>query len=249
MIAMPPVSGVIDRRFLINYRVDPDVLQALLPLRFRPHLVSDVGVAGICVLRLRHVRPQGLPGALGIATDNAAHRIAVEWDTPEGVRRGVYIVRRDTSSRTTVQLGGRLFPGVHARADFTFDERPEQFRLAFTSRRDDTSVAMSARLDSAVPNGSLFSSVDAASSFFQDSPVGWSPRHDSSSIESLELSCATWKVEPLQVEYLTSSFYDDHARFPEGSATFDSAFVMRGIASTWRAAGSMTSSNVVDASR
>ncbi len=36
---LPVVQGVIDRRILANFRVDPDVLKKALPAPFRPKLV------------------------------------------------------------------------------------------------------------------------------------------------------------------------------------------------------------------
>src|SRR4051812_10887646 len=76
---IPVIRGVIDRRILVNYRVDPDVLARLLPSPFRPKLVKGVGMAGVCLIRLKHIRPRFLPAFLGISSENAAHRIAVEW--------------------------------------------------------------------------------------------------------------------------------------------------------------------------
>ena len=56
------------------------------------------GMAGICLIRLRHIRPRVLPWWMGISSENAAHRIAVQWESEGQVREGVYVVRRDTSS-------------------------------------------------------------------------------------------------------------------------------------------------------
>src|SRR4051812_5910246 len=116
---IPVIQGVIERRMLVNYRVRPDALRAILPPPFRPKLVNDDwGMAGICLIRLAQIRPRGMPQILGMTSENAAHRIAVEWDTDEGVSEGVYIVRRDSSSRFNALAGGRLFPGVHHHAEF-----------------------------------------------------------------------------------------------------------------------------------
>src|SRR4051812_12690190 len=106
---IPVIRGVIDRRILVNYRVAPQVLAKFLPVPFRPKLIQGVGMAGVCLIRLKHIRPRSFPLPLGLSSENAAHRIAVEW---EG-REGVYIPRRDTSSRINAAVGGRLFPGVH----------------------------------------------------------------------------------------------------------------------------------------
>ena len=107
---MPKLVGEIERRLLVNYRVDPEVLAKLLPAPFRVQLVNGVGVAGICLIRLGGMRPSGLPGWVGRGSENAAHRIAVEWDDHGTRRTGVWIPDRRTSSRLTVALGGRAFP-------------------------------------------------------------------------------------------------------------------------------------------
>jgi hypothetical protein len=77
---IPVIRGVIDRRILVNYRVDPNVLARLLPAPFRPKVVHGVGLVGICLIRLKKVRPTFLPSWLGISSENAAHRVAVEWE-------------------------------------------------------------------------------------------------------------------------------------------------------------------------
>src|SRR5205823_3139369 len=87
---IPALRGVIDRRILVNYRVNPDVLQAVLPPPFHPKLVRGVAVAGICLIRLRGIRPAFVPSWLGISSENAAHRMAVEWQDANGqLREGV----------------------------------------------------------------------------------------------------------------------------------------------------------------
>src|SRR3984893_10338567 len=96
---IPVVQGLIDRRILVNFRVDPDVLTRMLPKPFRPKLVRGAGMAGVCLIRLKHIRPRFLPSFVGIGSENAAHRIAVEWDENGQYREGVFIPRRDTSSR------------------------------------------------------------------------------------------------------------------------------------------------------
>src|SRR5262245_37618023 len=115
---IPVIRGVIDRRILVNYHVDPDVLSPLLPPPFRPKVVHGFGMVGICLIRLKKVRPTFLPSWFGISSENAAHRTAVEWDENGALRGGVYVRRRDTDSRLNAWAGGRLFPGVHHHARF-----------------------------------------------------------------------------------------------------------------------------------
>ena len=106
---IPVVRGVIDRRILVNYHVDPNVLATLLPAPFRPKVIHGVGMVGICLIRLKAVRPASFPSWLGISSENAAHRTAVEWDDHGEVREGVYVRRRDTNSWLNALAGGRVF--------------------------------------------------------------------------------------------------------------------------------------------
>jgi hypothetical protein len=80
---LPVIQGVIRRRLLVNFRVDPRVMQAQLPTRFRPKLHGAHAIAGICLIRLEAIRPRLVPKFLGLASENAAHRIAVRWRVVE----------------------------------------------------------------------------------------------------------------------------------------------------------------------
>jgi hypothetical protein len=70
--------------------------------------------------------------------------------------------------------------------------------------------------------------------------LGWSSRVKENTFDGLELSCDQWRMEPLEVEKVESSFFDNPNFFPAGSAAFDSAFLMRGIAHQWHARGQLT---------
>src|ERR1051325_9010231 len=140
---IPIIRGVIDRRILVNFRVDADVLVRQLPAPFRPKIVQGKGMAGVCLIRLKNIRPRFLPSYFGISSENAAHRIAVEWDQDGETKEGVFIPRRDTSSRLNTLVGGRLFPGVHHHARFTVHETAERFDIAL--RSDDDGMQLSLR--------------------------------------------------------------------------------------------------------
>jgi hypothetical protein len=227
--------GMIERRLLVNYRVEAEALAHVVPPPFRPQLVGGVGVAGICMIRLGHLRPFRMPRGIGVTTENAAHRVAVEWDGPDGVCRGVYIPRRDTASRVTVLLGGRVFPGEHHRAQFQVREREGRYEVAFTSADGSTHVGVIAQLAAGLPAGSVFASLEEASAFFESAPLGYSATRLPDCFEGLELTCSTWSVAPLLIERAESSFFEDRSLFPAGAVEFDSALVMRDIPVTWRA--------------
>ncbi len=227
---LPIIRGNIDRRILINYQVEQEVLAQYLPKPFRPKLVNGKGIAGICLIRLKEIRPKGLPRKIGISSENGAHRIAVEWTEDGVVKEGVYIPRRDTSSRLNALAGGLVFPGIHHLAKFTVSENGPDYEVSFVSD-DQTSLAIKASETSTWNKASVFDNLDCVSDFFEKGAIGYSP--DQNGFEGLELRAHRWKVSLLKVEKVESSFFDDRTIFPKGSVKFDNALLMRDIEHEW----------------
>lgn len=234
---IPVVRGVIERRILVNYRVEPQVLAPLLPAPFRPKIVQGYGMVGICLIRLRGLRPaflaRVLPEWAGISSENAAHRTAVEWDDDGVVREGVYVRRRDTNSRFNTLVGGRIFPGVHHHANFTVKETGDLYSVALRSDDGDTSMTVRGRRAKQLPMTSIFPSLAEASAFFQAGSLGYSENVAGTHFQGLELQCRNWEVEPLEVDEVRSSFFEDESLFPRGSIEFDCALLMRNIEHEW----------------
>jgi hypothetical protein len=223
-----------ERRLLVNYRVDPEFLASLLPAPFRPVLVGGYGVAGICLIRLAGIRPAGVPAWAGLTSENAAHRVAVCWDSKDGPVTGVYVPRRDTSARMAALAGGRLFPGWQHLARFRADEHLGRFRVQADSRDGVVRILVAGHLTDYLPSGSIFADLDSASRFFRCAPVGYAATPTEGRFDGVELETAGWGLRPLHLEEVSSSFFDDPARFPPGTAVADSAFLMGGLATTWR---------------
>ena len=230
----PVVHATIERRILVNYRVDVDVLASLLPPPFRPAPVGGVGIAGICLIRLGNIRFSGLPAVVGLTAENAAHRVAVEWDELQGPVRGVYIPRRDTSSRLVALLGGRVFPGWHHLAHFDVEEEDGAYRVKLRSRDGKVSARVSARRAGAPMAGSVFATVGQASSFFRTAPQGYAVTPTKGVFDGVELETCGWGIQPMCVEDAQSSFFEDSSHFPAGTAELDSAFLMEKIDTAWR---------------
>jgi len=229
------LEATMQRRVLVNYRVHPATLTSLLPKPFRPCLVDGYGIAGICLIRLGGIRPAGVPSALGLTSENAAHRVAVEWDTPSGPTTGVFIPRRDTSSRLGALLGGRMFPGWQHRASFRVEEGGGSYRIEVSSDDGAVEVAVGAHRSDEVMRDSVFRNIDEASWFFRCAPLGYAATPTDGVFDGVALTTEEWAIEPLQLDEVRSSFFDDRDRFAAGTAVPDSAFLMADIDTTWRA--------------
>lgn len=235
---VPVIRGVIDRRILVNYRIDPLILAQILPPPFEPKLVNGFGIAGICLIRLKEIRPKYFPGFFGLSSENAAHRIAVQWRTNGLLREGVYIPRRDTSSTLNTVIGGRLFPGIHHHANFDIDEQGPYYHVVISSNDNDLSLEVKAEIAQSLPESSIFNSIKEASEFFEAGSLGYSPAR-ADEFDGLELRTFNWKVAPLSVSYVHSSFFEDGESFPKGSTEFDCALLMTDIEHEWHARDSI----------
>ncbi|MEM6719630.1 MAG: DUF2071 domain-containing protein [Bacteroidota bacterium] len=227
---IPKIQGIIDRRILINYTVDKEVLEKYLPAPFTPKLVNGKGIAGICLIRLKEIRPKGFPKQIGIASENGAHRIAVEWNDNGVQREGVYIPRRDTSSKLNALAGGTIFPGIHHLAEFSVAEADGNYQVSFISE-DETTLAIEAKETDQWNDESVFDDIACVSEFFENGAVGYSP--DKNAFEGLELRAYNWKVSLLEVASVRSSFFEDETIFPKGSVKFDNALLMKDIEHEW----------------
>lgn len=228
------MSSVVERRLLVNYRIDPEVAASLVPPPMRPQLVGDRAVAGICLIRLGQFRPSGLPGWVGMRTENAAHRISVEWEGPQGLSTGVYIPRRDSGSAINVLAGGRLFPGEHSLARFDVRETTQDLHVAFTSQDKMVSVSVDVQTAERFQGSELFADLAQASDFFRRGAAGFSATRSGRCLDGLELQTDAWQVEPVDIHSVRSTVFDDQDRFPPGSAVLDCALLMREVPVTWR---------------
>ena len=234
---LPVIQGVIRRRILVNFRIDPVIMQTQLPSRFRPKLHRGHSIAGICLIRLESVRPRFVPSLLGLSSENAAHRVAVRWLAEDSEKEGVFIPRRDTGSAMNHFAGGRLFPGEHHRARFSVREASDGIDLSMQSDDREVSVRVRGRLHGGgLPSSSCFSSLAEASAFFEPGSVGYSVTSDAGRLDGIELRTQGWSVEPLQVEEVHTTYFSDEMRFPRGSVAFDCALVMRNLGHEWHSA-------------
>jgi hypothetical protein len=231
---LPVIQGIIRRRILANFRVDPEIMQREIPSRFRPKLQNGLAVAGICLIRLEHIRPKSMPEIIGLNSENAAHRVAVVWDEDDEAREGVFISRRDTDSKINHLLGGRIFPGEHHQASFSVTESEAAISLAMKSDDARVRVEIAGMIAPDLPESSVFSSLAEASSFFEGGSVGYSVTTDPDRLDGLKLQTSHWRVEPLDVSSVYSSYFSAQSRFPKGTIEFDHALIMRNVEHQWR---------------
>ena len=233
---LPTLQGIIHRRILANFRVDPEIMQKQLPSRFRPKLHKGFAIAGICLIRLENMRPKLTPKFLGLNSENAAHRAAVQWEENGKTLEGVYIARRDTGSALNSLVGGKIFPGEQNHANFEVSESNDNIELAMQSDDHKIAVKIAGAIAQELPVDSIFSSVAESSQYFEGGALGYSVTNDPHRLDGLSLATKEWRVTPLHVSNIFSSYFFNETKFPTGSITFDHALIMRNVAHEWHAA-------------
>lgn len=237
---LPVIQGLIRRRLLVNFRVDAEVMRRFLPPPFRPKLHCGYAIAGICLIRLEEIRPAGLPRFCGLSSENAAHRIAVNWDDPSREsRKGVFIPRRDTASWLNHLAGGRIFPGEHQLAEFSVIDDGSRVAMSIRARDGRMAIKIRAVESASLPESSCFKSLAESSQFFEGGSVGYSVTRGGSRLDGIRLQTDAWEVRPLTVEHVESSFFADESAFPSGSVNFDHALIMRNIPHQWHSEAEM----------
>ncbi|MEZ0370951.1 MAG: DUF2071 domain-containing protein [Candidatus Sericytochromatia bacterium] len=234
---IPALKGLIRRRLLVNFRAEPEVIAPILPKPFRPKLQAGQAIVGVCLIRLEQIRPAALPLAWGIFSENAAHRIAVEWEDEAGLtQQGVFIPRRDTNSWMNHLAGGRLFPGQHHLAAFRVHQQEDAIDFAMQSHDHQVEVRLAGKVSQNLPASSCFADLDEASAFFAGGCLGYSLRHDSPRLDGLWLRTQEWRVDALELEHVFASWYQRSKDFPRDSIHYDHTLLMRNIRHEWHAA-------------
>jgi hypothetical protein len=235
-VRSPVVQGVIGLRAVVVYRLDPSVVLDLMPAPFEAKVLNGFAVGAISLSRLTEVRPQGLPAWLGASGEHATHCFAAKWADERRPAVGLFVQRRHTSSRLTAVIGDRLFPGVRERARFTVEDDSRKVHLGLSSGDGSTRVDVAVEVTDELIGSELFGSSDEASQLLRRGAVDYSLRRKGGLLDGLEMRTQTWRIEPTRIDHARSSYFDDLAAFPAGTAAVDSAFVMRDITADWRAA-------------
>lgn len=111
-----------ERRILVNYRVDLGKLDTALPGPFRGREVGETGkgIGTVCLTRVKNARPKFAPERAGLSVRSVTHRIPAEIEG-EG-RFCAYVPLRGVSSRLCATLGSHALPAELRCAEFRTEQ-------------------------------------------------------------------------------------------------------------------------------
>ena len=234
------ITGKIERRILINYRVAPQVLKPILPPQFSPRVKNGFTICGICLIQFSKMRPTFLPEYMGSSSENGTHRFCVQWNNGENLQKGVYVLQRFTNSRLH-ELGSNLLsPGALSFAKFNSYKDGDEYGVKFQSN-DGYIVNVKAKKSNNF-SSSVYDSLEEVSHDFETDSIGYSPSQKSH-YNGVEIITKTWKITPMEIISMQSSFFENENIFPKGSVELDHCFFMEDINHTWRSVDSICDNN------
>lgn len=234
LFQLPVIRGILDRRILLNYSLDPDYLKKFLPKPFRPRLYNGVGIGGVCMIRFSGLRPNLVPSFMGLDSENAAHRIAVEWESNGKKFEGVFIPKRNTASRFNYLTGGKIFPGIFQMSEFVVNEQNDRYQLEILSKHvSESMVKFDGETSAQLSEKSIFSNLESVSDFFAKGAIGYSLSADKSYFQGMELRLLEWDIKPMKINHASVKLFENCPTFPVGTAKLDSAMLMRNLQHEW----------------
>ena len=231
---LPVITGILERRILLNYSLDPEYLKKFLPAPFKPRLFNGVGVGGICMIRFAGLRPKFVPTFLGIDSENAAHRIAIEWEIKGQKFEGVYIPKRNTASQFNYLTGGRIFPGIFQMSQFDVNEQGDNYQLRITPKEQNQHlVDFRGEVSQHLSASSIFPDLKIASDFLAKGAIGYSLFADKTHSQGMELRMLDWDIQAMNIKKASVHLFEDSLSFPNGTARLDSAMLMKNLRHEW----------------
>lgn len=216
--ALPLGRRPIRCRLLAVYRVDPDVVAAVLPDGLEPRLVNGHAIAAACYTRLGATRLFRLNGARrGGGSDHLAYRFAVQREDGSSA---AWIARRETSSWLEARCGAKLLRGDYGRSAFRV--REEGLAIELTVEGEEGEEFYLRGENAAAPPNSLFRSPQALEDVLgEDQPVR---PFDVFAPEADELDLTEhYTLQPLVVFEARSAFLRD-GPFAGSGAELDGAW-------------------------
>ena len=235
------IEGIIDRRILVNYRIDPHYLKKVLPSPFRPRLIKGYGMGGICLIRFKKMRPTWLPSMVGTSSENGTHRFCVEWKENGKWRSGIYIKKRFTNSRLHEFGGDKIFPGALNFSDFKVSEGKGHYSVSFRCKGGEYAYVETQEVRQ-FPKDSLFKTIEEASEDFRKDQIGFSQDRQKNQFKGVKLNTDNWAVSPLVLKNCKSSLFSDPDIFPAGSVEVDHVLLMKNIKHSWENVGAICNS-------
>lgn len=216
---------------VLAYTLPADVLRPLVPDGLVLDTYDDLGVVAIALVQTEHLRPKGLPKALGRDFFLSGYRVFVRLDRPDKNLRGLRILRSDTDQRMMVALGNTFTHYGYRLAEVDTKRDGERLTVDVRTPGQEADLHVEADLCEAtsLPEGSSFRSMADAKRFAGPLPYTFDRDVPTGKIVAVRGVRTSWNTRPVTIVAQRSTWL---ARFPE--ARLANAFYVEDVPYAWK---------------
>ena len=191
------MAGVVRRRFLISYSVEPSLLAPFVPTGGELSLYNGMAWVSACFVDLADMRPSFVPKGLGSQFLYLIHRTRAKLPYPDGELRESVLVLEPNMNKPLLARLGRASTGVNFRVrDFAFEETVGGWSLRMSDGMTVLFEAEIARntIGDTLPKQSRFENAKAADDFLLGVAYGGEWNRNSGRLRLLAETHEPWKT-------------------------------------------------------
>lgn len=224
--------GRIDRCLLLSYRVPAASAAGMVPSGLELETYDARGERwafwNVVVCHIEAMRPEFLPGVLGISYNHVAYRLRVRANTAQGPMSGLYFLRSDVDDGMLALGGGMVSDFKLRRSLILAREEPGRFFARVDGRVDGRDELAAARVEvdfgdppaapadasAAAPAAdSIFQTREEARTFLKYQAMGMAPSRDGGKLRLAEVfrEERDWREREVRVVTGEFAFLKDRA--------------------------------------
>ena len=234
-----PVEAHFKHCLVLAYTFPESVLAPLLPPGLTLDPYEDRGFVAVALVETEHLRPAGMPAALGQNFILTGYRIFARYRTPEGRNlRGLYILRSDTDRALMTALGNQFTHYQYHHAHIAWEADADELRVSVKSDTPgEADLLVTADLTSIpapLPPGSPLPDLKTARRYAGPLPFTFDYEKETGSIIRVQGKRAVWEPQPVRVSVERCTFLD-HPMFGGVAPVLANAFHVQDIEYRWEA--------------
>jgi hypothetical protein len=217
---------------VLTFAYPEEVLKPLLAPGLVLDTFNDLGFLAIAFVQTKHLRPKGLPSALGQDFFLVGHRVFARFENFRGLR----ILRSDADKLLMTMFGNALTHYNYHRITPQITRTDKTLSIDVRSEDKKSDIRVEVNLDAAhdyLPPGSPFANMREALRFAGPMPFTFDYERETNSIIRIEGARQNWVPKSVEADVKYSQFIQNPP-FDQTEPKLCSAFFMENIPYHWK---------------
>jgi hypothetical protein len=228
------VEAFFRRSLVLTYAVPAQQLEPLIGPGLELDTFGEFGFLAIALVETKELRPRGLPAWLGRDFFLSGYRLFTRLVRPgKATLRGLRILRSDTD-RWSMKTAGNLFTHYGYRhAAVLAEATPSRYSVRITTPNAEADLHVDADLEhrpAALPEGSVFHTLEEARSFAGPLPYTFAYEPALKKLVVVKGVRSTWSPEPISVNVQQATYLN---RSEFAGARLSNAFYLENVPYWW----------------